>query len=177
MILELAVAFRQPLRDNVNASGCAPVHGSRSKLYFLANSKLMVCHLSRSEILGVCFSSFRVGYGVERHALSLVENCHASFLDGADMNENVGRAIVRCNETEASLRIEKLHSTDCHGHPRVFAKLDTTGLALPKPFKIVCVSSPFHMQHHPAPRKPGRSQNSTDQRLRRSPLSALKLMK
>ena len=53
------------------------------------------------------------------HALSLVECCHAGPLDGADMNENVSGTVVKADETEAFLCIEKFHCSDCHGRPRV----------------------------------------------------------
>jgi hypothetical protein len=55
----------------------------------------MVCHLNSLKILRVVLTSSWIFDNIEGYALPLAERCHASSLDGADMNENVRGAVGR----------------------------------------------------------------------------------
>src|SRR6266404_5482372 len=52
---------------------------------------------------------------LEAQLLALRKVGHARALDGADMHEDVGRAVVRLDESEALLGVEPFNSTDSHG--------------------------------------------------------------
>ena len=70
--------------------------------------------LNGLQVLGVCLSALLVGDYIEGYSLSFVECCQAGLLDGGDVNENVGRSIVKGDETKAPSRIEELHRTNRH---------------------------------------------------------------
>jgi hypothetical protein len=54
---------------------------------------------------------------IERDALSLIQCAETGSFDGADMDENVLRAILWLNETEAFLVVKPLYSTFIHKVP------------------------------------------------------------
>jgi len=58
-----------------------------------------------------------VALQLEAELLAFVERGHASALDGGDVDEDVGAAVVKLNEAEALLAVEPLHGADLHGVP------------------------------------------------------------
>jgi hypothetical protein len=60
------------------------------------------------------FAWTAIGLGLESHLLAFVETAQAGTLNGADMHENVWAAVIRLNETEAFLIVEKLYCADSH---------------------------------------------------------------
>jgi hypothetical protein len=62
--------------------------------------------------------------------LVLNQRFHTRFLDGADVHEHIRRTVVRFDEAEAFLRIEKLYYTSCHDRPTSFGRYDSLGATL-----------------------------------------------
>jgi hypothetical protein len=66
---------------------------------------------------------------LEAHLLAFIEAAHARTLNGAHVHKNVWAPIVRLNETEAFLIVEKLYCAD--GHDDSFQSV--TGFLLTAP--------------------------------------------
>jgi hypothetical protein len=70
--------------------------------------------LENLQVLSAGLAAHLVNLGFVRNLLSFGEAGQASTLDSADVNEHIGAAVVRLNETEAFLAVEPLHSTSRH---------------------------------------------------------------
>jgi hypothetical protein len=71
-------------------------------------------HSCSLEILRGILAGTLVLNDLEADLLAFGEAVHASALDGRDVHENVGCAIIGLNESVTLGGIEELHGTSCH---------------------------------------------------------------
>src|SRR6202047_4436814 len=75
--------------------------------------------LRRLQIGGGGFAAAPVGLDIERQLLALDQRAHAGALDGGNVDEDVGAAVVLDDEAVALLGVEKLDGTLSHDGPPV----------------------------------------------------------
>jgi hypothetical protein len=73
------------------------------------------CRSDGAQIVGGRLAGPGIGYNLEGDLLSPVEGTHSCTFDRPDVHENILAAILRLNETEASLAVEPLHDSLRHG--------------------------------------------------------------
>ena len=76
----------------------------------------LIASLEKRQIFRAGLAAHLVRLGFKRNFLSFGKAGQASPLDSADVNEHIGAAIARLNETEALLAVEPLHSTSRHNN-------------------------------------------------------------
>jgi hypothetical protein len=67
-----------------------------------------------AEVFRAGLAALAVDLRFERDLLTFIERAQASTFDGADMNENVGAAIVGLDESEALGCVKPLHCSGSH---------------------------------------------------------------
>jgi hypothetical protein len=90
--------------DASDARSAFPVHPRRRRKHRLDGAKIF-----RRRFAGSTISD-----KIERHFLTLVETVQTRTLDRADVNEDVLRAIIRLDESEAFLGVKPLYGALCH---------------------------------------------------------------
>src|ERR1043166_8718389 len=70
--------------------------------------------LSGLQIGGRGLAVLAIGFDVEVQLLALSEAAHSRAVDGGDVNEHVGSAIVLLDEAKTLLRVEELYGTCSH---------------------------------------------------------------
>src|SRR5476651_2184447 len=72
----------------------------------------------RLELVSRHLAGAAVGDEFELDLLAFGQVRHTSTLDGADMDESIGTAVIRLDESEALRRVEPLHCSLSHGNIR-----------------------------------------------------------
>ena len=67
-----------------------------------------------AKVLGAGLAAHRVLLRFERDLLAFIERAQAGTFDGADVNENVGAAIIRLDEAKTLGRVEPLNCSGSH---------------------------------------------------------------
>src|SRR6185436_18626305 len=67
-----------------------------------------------AKVLGAGLAAHRVLLRFERDLLAFIERAQTRTFDGADVDENVGAAIIGLNEAEALGRVEPLNCSGSH---------------------------------------------------------------
>src|SRR4051812_16022206 len=70
--------------------------------------------LADAKVLGAGLAAHRIGLRFERELLALIERAQTSAFNGADVNENVGSAVVGLNEAKTLGRVEPLNCSGSH---------------------------------------------------------------
>ena len=67
-----------------------------------------------AKVLGAGLAAHRVLFRFERDLLAFIERAQTSTFDGADVNENVGAAIIGLDEAKTLGRVEPLNCSGSH---------------------------------------------------------------